>query len=387
MTLDLATMSLATAVVIVTAGVLFLIETLNRRPSASARLWTAAFLAGTMTTISYLVWSFQPDGMWVAVAVGNGCFILGMGFLWLGCRRFNDHSVRMPGMIVGATALAGVVAVLLAGPEGGDWAGAPIMFAGIAAFTGLGAFESRRGVLGRQSVVAAVSLVLGATAVYYVARLVVFGLLGSESEMFQQWFGTTNTSILSIVFTMAAVIAISVLRATETTLRGRGQANTLELTTDGLLDPRSFEAMLAVVAARGERSGGRLAVISLRMEELSRIATAFGVAEAAALTHTWRVSLRAAAPLLALVGEDGPNGLLVALAVTSPSDARTVAARLHQRVLDDLASAGHPVTPVIGVGVALTDTVGYRAPGLIDTANDAARGSVERPDSAVVVAP
>ncbi|MGC4154158.1 MAG: hypothetical protein QM628_13935, partial [Propionicimonas sp.] len=95
----------------------------------------------------------------------------------------------------------------------------------------------------------------------------------------------------------------------------------------------------------------------------------------------------AAAPLLALVGEDGPNGLLVALAVASPSDARTMAARLHQRVLDDLASAGHPVTPVIGVGVALTDTVGYRAPGLIDAANDAARGSVERPDSAVVVTP
>ncbi len=387
MTLDLTTMSLATAVVMVTAGVLYLTETLTHRTSPAARIWTAAFLAGTMTTLSYLAWALDPAGLWVAVAIGNGCFILGTGCLWLGCRRFNDHSVRIPGAIVAVTALAGVVAALLAGPTGGAWAGASLMFAGIAAFTGLGAVEARRGVLGRQSVVMAISLVLGAASVYYIARLVAFHLLGGDSPEFGRWFGTTNTSILSIVFTMATLVAMSVLRATESTLRGRGRAATLEITTEGLLDPSSFEAMLAGAAARGARHGDRIAVIALRMEELPRIATAFGSPVAATLTQTWRASLPAAAPLLALVGEEGRNGLLVALPVASASDARTVAARVRQRVLDDLVASGAPITPVIGVGVALTDAVGYDAADLIDASGDAARTSAERPDSAVVVAP
>ena len=387
MTLDLTTMSLATAIVMVTAGVLFLTETLTHRPSPTARIWTTAFLAGTVTTLSYLVWALDPAGLWVAVAIGNGCFILGMGCLWLGCRRFNDHSVRIPGAIVAVTSLAGAVAVLLAGPTGGAWAGAPLMFVGIATFAGLGAVESRRGVLSRQSVVIAITLVLGATSVYYVGRLVAFGLFGEDSPAFQQWFGSTNTSILSIVFTMGALVAMSVLRATESTLRGRGRATTLEVTTEGLLAPSSFEAMLAGTAARGERSGDRIAVIALRMEELPRVATAFGTPVATMLTDAWRASLPAAAPLLALVGEEGSNGLLVALPVASASEARTVAARLHQRVLDDLASTGAPITPVIGVGVALTDTAGYDASALINASNEAARSSAEQPDSAVVVAP
>lgn len=386
MTLDLATMSLAAAVVMFTAGVLFLIETLTHRASPAARIWSVAFLAGTMTTFSYLLWALGLDGAWVAVAVGNGCSILGTGCLWLGCRRFNDHSIAIPGAIVAAAVLAAVVAVLLAGPGGGDWAGASLMFAALATFAGLGAFESRRGVLGRQSVVIAISVVLGATAVYYVGRLVVFRWLGPDSELFRNWFGSPNTSILTIVFTMTAVVAVSVLRATESTLRGRGRANTLEMTTDGLLDPPSFEAMLAGITARGERSGDRLAVISLRMGELPRIATAFGTLEAATLVRTWRAGLQAAAPLLALVGEEARDGLLIALPVTSAADARTVAGRLHQRILDDLASSGVTITPVIGVGVALTDTVGYDAAALIDASSAAARASAERPDSAVVVA-
>lgn len=386
MTLDSTTLNVVTALVMVTAGVLFLIETLNRRPSAAARIWTAAFIAGTMTTLSYLVWALDPVGLWVAVAIGNGCFIVGTGCLWLGCRRFNDHSIRIPGGIVIAAGLAGTIAVLIAGPDGGAWAGASLMFAAIIAFCGLGAVESRRGVLARQSVVIAISFVLGATAMYYTARLVVFVLLGPDSPTFQGWFGSGNTSLLSIVFTMTALVAMSVLRATESTLRGRGQATTLEITTEGMLDSASFESLLAGAAVRGERSGDRIAVIALCMEELPRIATAFGAPVAATLTHTWRASLPAAAPLMALVGEERRGGLLVALPVASVSDARTVAARLHQRVLDELASTGAPITPVIGVGVALTDTAGYDASALIDASCGAARTSAERPDSAVVVA-
>ncbi|MGC3954977.1 MAG: hypothetical protein QM804_12175 [Propionicimonas sp.] len=386
MIFDQPTMSLATAVVMITTGMLYVMETLARPSSAAVRLWTIAFLAGTMTTFSYLVWALELPGAWIATAVGNACFVLAVGCLWLGCRSFNDHHGWLPGALVAAVALAELVAVLLAGPQGGDWAGASIMFAGIAGFAGLGAVESRRGILSRQSLVVAISVVLGATALYYVGRLVTLLVLGTDSPEFRTWFGSVNTSILTMVFAVTTVTSMSVLRATESTLRGRGRANSLEITTDGLLDPRSFEAMLASVLERCERSGESLAVIALRMEELPRIATAFGAQEKAVLVNSWRSSVRATAPVLALVGEEGPAGLMVALPIAAGSEARTLAMVLHQRVLDGLAATGVPVTPVLGVGIATTDVFGYREASLIEASNAAARRSAETPDSPPVVA-
>ena len=386
MTLDLATLSLATAVVVIVSGVLYLVETLVQPASPAARIWTVSFLSGTLTSFAYLVWALGLEGAWIATSIGNAAFVLAVGCLWLGCRRFNDHSVRGPGLLVGTAAAAAGGAALLAGPDGGDWAGAAVMFLAIAVLAGCGTVESRRGVLGRQSIAIAVTVVLGLVTLYYAGRVAVFVAMGAGSDLFQNWFGTRNTSVLTIVLTVAAVVAMSVLRATESTLRGRGDQTTLELSADGLLDPRSFEAMLASATSRSERSGERFAVIALRIDELPRIATAFGTHEAAELVGAWRASVREAAPLLSMIGEEGPAGLMVAVPVTSASDARSMAIRLHQRVIDDLSSTGAAVTPVVGAGVALTDTVGHVASALIDASNAAARRSAVNPDSAVVVA-
>ncbi|MEA4945559.1 MAG: hypothetical protein VB080_14120 [Propionicimonas sp.] len=386
MMVDQVTMSLVTAVVVIVAGVLFLIETIVHQASPAARIWTAAFLAGILTSFCYLVWALDVPGAWVATSIGNAAFVLSMGSLWLGCRRFNEHPVRLSGIVVGAAVAATALAALLAGPGGGDWAGAAVMFWSIGILAALGTVESRRGVLGKQSLAAAITVVLGLAAVYYLARAVVFLAAGPGSVLFERWFDTANTSILTIVLTVAAVVAMSVLRATESTLRGRGGTTTLDVDADGLLDARSFAVVLASAVARSERAGDRLAVIALRMDELPQITTAFGAHEASELLKAWRTSLLHGAPPLGLVGEEGPAGLMLAVPVTSASDARSLAVRLQQRVIDEVGSIGATVTPVIGVGVAVTDVVGYAASALIDVSNEAARHSAESPDAAVVLA-
>lgn len=386
MTFDLVTVSFATALVVMVAGIVFLLETLLHAPSDTTRLWSVSFLAGILTTFCYLVWAFGQPGAWIATAVGNASFTLSAGFLWLGCRRFNDHDVRLPVTIVGAISLAAGLAALAAGPDGGDWAGAAVMFAGIAVFSTLGAIESRRGVMGSQTVAISVTVVLALTSLYYTARTVVFLVLGPGSPIFMTWFGTIVTSFLTMTLTITALAAFSVLRATETTLRGRGPAGTLGLSADGLLDPSSFEAVLQRGCERAEREKAGIAVVALRLDDLPEIATAFGTQEAATIVRTWRIAVTDGSPLGAVVGEEGPYGVMVALQLASLTEARAVAAKVQKRVLDAMAEAEAAVIPVVGVGLATTEHVGYDAPALIDSSNEAARRSAAAADAAVVVA-
>lgn len=386
MTFDLVTVSFATAVVVTVAGVVFLLETLLHAPSDTTRLWSVSFLSGILTTFCYLVWALGQPGAWVATAVGNTSFTLSAGFLWLGCRRFNGHGVHLPVTIVGAVSLAAGAAALLAGPDGGDWAGAAVMFAGIAVFSTLGAIESRRGVMGAQTVALTVTAVLVLTAVYYIARTAVFLVLGPESRVFLTWFGTVTTSFLTITLTITALAGFSVLRATESTLRGRGQAATLGVSADGLLDPSSFETVLQRGLERAEREKAGVAVVALRLDDLPEIATAFGTQEAATIVTTWRTAVADGSPLGAVVGEEGPYGVMVAMQLASLTEARSVATKLQQRVIRAMTDAEAAVIPVVGVGLATTDLVGYDAAALIDSSNDAARRSAAAADAAVVVA-
>ena len=386
MSFDLVTVSFATAVVVMVAGVVFLLETLLHAPSDTTRLWSVSFLSGILTTFCYLVWAFGQPGAWVATAVGNASFTLSAGFLWLGCRRFNDHQVHLPVTIVSLASLAALLAALVAGPDGGDWAGAAVMFAGIAAFSTLGAIESRRGMMGSQTVAISVTVVLALTSLYYIARTVVFLVLGPGNPVFLTWFGTITTSFLTIALTITALAAFSVLRAMESTLRGRGQAATLGLSADGLLDPSSFEVVLRRGCERAERQTVGIAVVALRLDDLPEIATAFGTQEAATIVSTWRTAVTDGSPLGAVIGEEGPYGVMLAMQLASLTEARAVATKVQKRVIEAMTEAGAAVSPVVGVGVATTDHVGYDASALIDSSNEAARRSAAAADAAVVVA-
>src|SRR3546814_7604335 len=91
--IDLFTLTLATALVIVVSGVFYLVETLLRKEGAAGRLWAIAFLSGILSVLCYLVWSVDASAF-LAIAVGNGGFVATAGFLWLGCRAYNGRTLR-----------------------------------------------------------------------------------------------------------------------------------------------------------------------------------------------------------------------------------------------------------------------------------------------------
>ncbi|MEL5990875.1 hypothetical protein ACOKGD_14605 [Microbacterium phosphatis] len=367
--LDPYTLSLATTLVVLTSGVVFLLETVVRRGSAPGRFWAASFLAGILTALCYTAWTLRPE-VWLAVAVGNAAFVAQMGLMWLGCRICSRPLSRGARFAVVAGALAAFGAAALE-HEVGTWAGAGMMLAGIGVFAALGAVETRRGLLRDEFAAWGLTFVLGAAALYYAARTVAFLVAGPGSAPFADWFGTAMTSLVTIALTIVGAVTTSVLRASFDDRSSRRSG--LAAAEDAVLLPaETLLAALDDVTTRAERTQEPIALIALRVAGVDELGAAFGQAAAERIDETWRAAVHRNAPPTTLVGELDGSTAGVLMRAASRSDAARPAEALRQCLLDDLVALPDGVLPDIGVGIALSRDVGYDARALRDAACDAA---------------
>lgn len=384
MNLDLASVLVFTALVVNVSGVLFILETLLRRDEGAGRIWSIAFLAAMLTTLAYTMW-VQTGGAWWAVAVGNAAFVAGTGCMWLGCRRFNGRRMRWPSALVLVGVIGAAVAVAVEGDGGGDWAGALWMFAALIAFAGAGAVECFRGSMRESRTAWVLGAVLGFQSLFYIARTTAFLTLGPDSAVFEAAFGTISTSYLTVTLTIVAVVVTSVLRAGRAPMRGYLRAVRPVDAEGEIMGEGAFLAALEGLCRRAGRSGEHVAVTAVRLDDLDQISTAFGSEVAGSLAQAWRAGVRRYAPTNAVVAHDGPTGLVVGLAVPSAQEARRQAGVIYRGLFDDLGKVGGGVIPVVGVGVALSETSGYTPEALLHAARDAAARAAATVENSVLV--
>ena len=348
--MDPLTTSAITARVVTMCAALYLVDTITFAGMTAARLWAVAFTAGTFTAFAYMIWSFIPQA-WVAVAAGNASFVASIGFLWLGCRRFNDPRLRWQSWVVAVAVVWTFVAAAVPASGGGPWAGAGVMFASMAVQAGLACIETRQAPLSGFTSGVTLTVVMGAVFLYYSARTAVFALLGPESALFQDWFGTPSTSIVTIVLTIAALASMMVLR-----LQGeageRGISAQLTIQGDGFLDRRSFTSVLSVVLSRTALRRSVTTVLAVDLEDERQIAAAFGERTAALAVTTMRNAVARAAPTTAFLGFDGGAHVLVGLPGAGAQESMRLADRVAQLVTADIAQSEGLLSTVIGVGVA-----------------------------------
>lgn len=383
--IDLFTVNLIVAIVTITSGVLYLVETLLRREVGAGRVWALAFLSGMLTVTAYLVW-LATDEPWVAIAIGNAALVATGGFFWLGARSFNGRRIRTAGMFVAAAVVIQLLATLLPGPGADEWAGSVTMFIGVASFSLLAAVESRRGAMGALLSSMGFTIVLALVALYYYARAVVLATEGPQGEVFTTWFSSSITGLVSIVLTIVALTTATMLRSGRVTVRHDGGHATLHVSPDGILSAASLSTALPSVLGRARAADELFCVVALRIDDLSQIGLAFGTAEQEAIAEQWRSGVRRYAPTFSLVGPADDDAMLIAFEPATRADAPRIASRVQRRLLDDFAARGSAVIPVVGIGVALSDDLGYDPKTLVDAAQRAAKRSSTDPDASVIVA-
>ncbi|MCX6501136.1 MAG: hypothetical protein NT132_01770 [Microbacterium sp.] len=383
MTIDLFTASLMTAIVCNVAGAAFIIETLLRRDEGAGRVWSIAFLTGMATTVAYMMWAAGMGGA-VAISIGNGLFVATAGCMWLGSRRFNQRPLRLSSgvvVLVGAIVAASAAAQ---GPDGGDWAGWLPMGLALIVFSTLACIETLRWPLGRIRSAWPLAAVFAVEALFYVARVTAFVLAGPDSAVFATYFSTNATSILTVVLTIVAVVVTSVLRASRSSLRTSPWLSQSGVASDGVVRAPTFVAALRDVAERASWRNELVGVIAVRIDDLRQISGAFGSEVAAEVEAACRQGVRRFAPANSFVGEDADGGLLVVTIATTAADARRQAAAIYRGLFDTLGAITGAVIPAVGVGIALSETVGYDPEVLVRQARLAAESAAVHPESTVV---
>ncbi|WP_243227772.1 diguanylate cyclase [Microbacterium sp. CIAB417] len=383
MNVDLFTASLFTALVGNVAGAVFIIDTILRRDHGPGRIWSIAFLCGMATTVAYSMWA-AGIGEMLPIAVGNALFVTTTAVMWLGSRSFNERRIGSATAVTVLGALTVAGAVVVEGPDGGDWAGWLTMGIGLVVFSTLAAIETLRAPMRRFGTAAVLAVVFLVMATFYLIRCVVFVVAGADSPLFLDAFGSVVANFFTVVLTVVAVVVISVLRAAQVELRSFAWMTSRGVTSDGILLAATLRTAMTDVIERARWRGELVSTVAVRVADLAEIRTAFGADVAGDVLHHWRRSVRRYAPSFALVGEDGADALVVVTRAATAAEARRQAAVIYRGVLEALGAVSRAVIPSVGVGVALTETVGYRTEVLVHSARVAADESATSVESSVL---
>jgi diguanylate cyclase (GGDEF)-like protein len=373
MTLDIPSLLLIAGFVIILCGVSFILNTAMRRNDASGRLWSISFIAGMLTALSFSVWSIAPHLWWV-LAIGNTAYISSVGAIWSGSRAFNGRPSLIWIPLSGSVAV--FVLTCLEGPDAGIWTGSTALFAGIAIFAGLGGAETMRSRMRRNLNARILSFCLWIVAAYYVLRAAIFVTMGPESVIFQSYFSTQVTTIITILLVLLGTISMSILQAERSGARALGDVTVGVHSVVGVLSAASFMQQWADWVERSSFHGERLAMIAMDVDNLPQMNTAFGRSFGDTAIRSVAQIVRHHAPTCGLLGHVGAGRFVIVSVVSTAAEAEQLAITLQTALVDEPIDPQQSLRATASFGVVDTEAFGYSLPALrrgLDVATQAAR--------------
>jgi diguanylate cyclase (GGDEF)-like protein len=373
MVIDTLTLLVAAGAVVAISGVSFILNTVLRRNDTYGRIWSIAFVAGILETLSYLVWA-TSDAAWWASAVGNASLVLSISFMWSGARSYNERLRTYVWVSLIGSALV-LIATLVEGPGGGDWAGAEVMFIAIVIFASLAGWETVRGALKRSVNGRVLTIVFWIVALYYLLRTLVFITAGESSVAFTQYFGTVTTTFIAIVLVIVAAISMSVLQPADSTRTTESGRRTGTLVIPGVVSAEQFEQLSGDWLARSKRDRESLVFFELSIDNIEQINTAFGREMGdEAITAVGRTACEVS-PAAALVGYLGRERFVVLTTPPAFGSAVDIAERLQTALVETPIDVEQGIRATVVFGLATTDDVGHSLDALEKVARAEMRAS------------
>ncbi|GAB3618029.1 hypothetical protein GCM10027416_25860 [Okibacterium endophyticum] len=331
MTLDTLTIMVMSGLVIVTIGLIFVMNTLLGNNDLTGRLWSMCFILAMLAVLALASWALQPDAQWV-LPVANASLVGSIGAVWAGARSFNSRTSMLVLPLASAVA-AGVISAFEL-PLLGEWAGGGATYGAIALFAALGAIECGRGLLGRRVNGRVMLAVLATAAIFYGARFVLFIVAGPHSDAFSRYVGEQATAVVVTVLIVVIAVAMSILRAE----RGHGAStwrrSGVSTFSMGVLEWRAFvmgagDRVDRVVAHHGES-----ALIVGHLDNLPEINLAFGRQFGDEAIAGFAASLRAELPPTSIIGHRSGGRFVIVMNVVTADQAKEHAVRVLGALVD-----------------------------------------------------
>jgi len=277
-------------------------------------------------------------------------------------------------------------AALVEGPGGGYWAGAIELFLGVVIFATLAGAETIRGHLRRAIDARVLTIVFWIVAAYYATRCIIFVLAGETSELFDSYFGTVTTTFVAIILVIVAAISMTAIQPPGARRREGAASGSRGIVIEGVSGPETFETHVRDWLVRSRRDHESLVLLSLAVEGLEHINSAFGREFADQKIRTVGRIACEYSPAAALVSHSGRGKFLVLTIVPTVGTDVSVAERLQTALVETPVDSVQGIRAIASIGVASTDDVGYDYTELVLAASGALRAASETKPGSIVSA-
>lgn len=371
--LDTTTLRVAFGVVALTLLVLFYFVAYRSSRSSYCGWWCAALALFLGGSAAYVL-DGTSSQVW-ANPLGSTLLVAGTCAVWAGTRALRGRRFRPEGF--GAAPVVTAVAAVCDDPAHNDWAGGAVFLTSMALMTALAARELwlirptaadllRRGTTFSPAV-KAMAVMAGGFSLYYIGRTVAFLAVGPDGQLFDGFFGSDVTTLVTTVLLAAISFSMTSLSYERETEELRTQATRDGLT--GLLNRTEFMRQAAAEWRDRSRSGASGSLILADLDYFKAINDTYGHPAGDYALQAFAATCRGIVRSKDLVGRYGGEEFIIFLPDVPASRAEQIAAEISSR-LRAMETPNDMAFPTVSYGI-VTATGGTELVDAIDLADRA----------------
>ncbi|KFF59311.1 hypothetical protein JF66_12205, partial [Cryobacterium sp. MLB-32] len=355
MLLDGATLVLVSGLVTVICGISVIANTAFLRSDDAGRVWSIAYISAVMSAVSYSERVLmRGTETWWTLVVGHFLLVVAIGALWSGLRLHNGRRSLLWVVLLVAGAVA--LAAMLRGTGEHELTATLELSLAAALLSGLGCVEATRAPLQRNLNARILAVAFGVLAFFGLLRVVVFLFY---PNLFVMSFNRGFASLVALSFVIVATITISVLRAEQGGRTAVGDRNLGIHSAAGALTLTAFaQASIDHLDRAREREVG-LVLVRAEIDNLPAINAAFGRRAGDEAISEFTRMLRAALPVMSLIGHSDSGRFLILGRAASRTDALALTERIRTAMVQNPLSKLSSIRLTASFGIADTFDHGH----------------------------
>ncbi|MCW2747661.1 MAG: hypothetical protein JWP10_803 [Nocardioidaceae bacterium] len=339
MTLDIDTLVVVSAVIMIVTCFIFTLTTALRHNDSANRIWSTSFMAAVSAGAFSAVWGLSESAPMASIAAASASIVFSIGALWSGMRAFNGRSsllwiVVLAGLGAGAT-------VLSEGPQGDSQSGSLVKFALASVLACLAGAEMRVGATARNLNARILRFVLWAFGLACAVGVGVSLAVGTNESTLPSYLNDRAILVLAVVYVSAAM-CLSALRVEKygTWWSGGEAPEKKQHFSLGALTADNFSDAAKDRLSRMALLGGNASIVVAEINDLEEINTAFGRDAGDRALVDFAQILRTHVPVSALIGHLRAGRFAVLSIVSSPEDATAIVSAIQLSLLETTLVSG-----------------------------------------------